>query len=144
LELGVAASLSTRRREVNRKSNQSPLQSADENERGGLYMSADAGEGTGRPNMAVPMLVGRVGSARESCKTLETEAAIWLAFSPAAMISNSARFTRSPTVTLRYANLAALRQIGHEILTSKDLVRLAQTPAANPWRTKHACHFSTT
>lgn len=39
------------------------------------------------------------------------------------------------TISLRYANLAALRQIGHEILTSKELAEMAQSPFADPWAT---------
>lgn len=36
-------------------------------------------------------------------------------------------------ITLRFANLAALRQIGHEILTSKDLVEIAGSAIFDPW-----------
>jgi hypothetical protein len=37
------------------------------------------------------------------------------------------------TITLRFANLAALRQIGHEILTSKELIEIAESPVVDPW-----------
>ncbi len=40
--------------------------------------------------------------------------------------------TRS-LITLRFANLAALRQIGHEILTSKDLIEIAESAIIDPW-----------
>jgi hypothetical protein len=36
-------------------------------------------------------------------------------------------------LTLRFANLAALRQIGHEILTSKELIAIAESPIVDPW-----------
>jgi hypothetical protein len=38
------------------------------------------------------------------------------------------------TVTLRFANLAALRQIGHEILSSAELIQLVEkSPIIDPW-----------
>ncbi|PZR73541.1 MAG: hypothetical protein DLM73_10450 [Chthoniobacterales bacterium] len=37
------------------------------------------------------------------------------------------------TVTLRFANLAALRQIGHEILTSNDVIDIVKAPLVDPW-----------